>query len=467
MTIEERLAALELRVAKLEPRPRVLEVPKRVAHLEEHLGRYWLSRLGVVSLISGIALAIVTYFAELGPVVRIALGYALAIGVAGCGMWLARTHETFGRIVFGGGLAIGYFVTYALHFVSSLRVIDNETVGIALVACAVAAIVVIAHRMQSETVAGIALFLGLHTGLLAQVTALSLITTTLLAAGAAFFLAKNRWVIVPLSTVVAVYSTHATVIHDATPVVRAAFVGIDFSLFALALLIGPRSAKRPLALLGAMNWLGALVFGSWALWDLHLFAALCAYAGVLATIAVLAKLRDEAPAIVALQIAYAIVTLGLALPVELHGDGLAAGWLVLAVLAASIAKGSDVRFSVLAMILVVAAYGERSSLEVQIAAIVVMVAVERLAASGYRTVACIGVAVGLALLDLPYALIGGAIVLFGLGFALRSMAYRWAGFGLLAYAAIQQLVDGGHRIATFIVGGLVMLVVSFVYTVRK
>jgi hypothetical protein len=183
--IDVRLTTLEARIAQLEGRLCVATAAAPPAPrsdggaaLEAKLGAYWLSRIGIVSLISGAAFAILTHFAELGPVVRIALGYATAGVVAWLGLRLARVHPTFGRIVFGGGLAIAYFVTYALHFVAALRVIDSEPLGIALVAAAIAAIVVIAHRMQSETVAGIALFLGFHTGLLSEVTALSLVTTS-------------------------------------------------------------------------------------------------------------------------------------------------------------------------------------------------------------------------------------------------------------------------------------------------
>ena len=195
---------------------------------------------------------------------RVAVGYAMAALVTWIGLQLARSHKTFGQIVFGGGLAIGYFVTYALHFVHALRVVDSEPIGVGLVAIAIAGIVAVAHRMRSETVAGIALFLGLHTGMLSEVTALSLIATTLLAAGAGFFLAVNRWVLVPLSTVVAVYSTHAVLAMGAgvSPELRAAFIGVDFALFSAALLIGPATATRSLALLGALNWLGALMLGS-------------------------------------------------------------------------------------------------------------------------------------------------------------------------------------------------------------
>ncbi|MEO8552367.1 MAG: DUF2339 domain-containing protein, partial [Kofleriaceae bacterium] len=285
--IEERIAKLEARLAQLEaPRRRAIApvVVERAGELEATLGTYWLSRLGIVSLITGAALLIITYFAELGPFVRVAVGYAMAGVLAWLGLRLAKVHATFGRIVFGGGLAIAYFVTYALHFVGSLRVIDSEPIGVALVAIVIAAIVAIAHRMKSETVAGIALFLGLHTGMLSEVTALSLIATTLLAAGAGFFLAFNRWVLVPLSTVVAVYSTHAVLAFGSaavSPELRAAFVGVDFALFAAAVLIGPATAVRPLVLLSFLNWAGALVLGGAALAEMssHVaFAGGCGFA---------------------------------------------------------------------------------------------------------------------------------------------------------------------------------------------
>src|SRR5262249_4849005 len=316
--VDVRLAALEARVAQLEGRLYFMSVmpvapapaPRRDegAALETKLGTYWLSRIGIVSLISGAALAILTYFAELGPVVRIALGYAAAAGFAWLGLRLARSHPTFGRIIFGGGLAIAYFVTYALHFVAALRVTDSEPLGIALVAAAIAAIVAIAHRMQSETVAGIALFLGFHTGLLSEVTALSLVTTTLLAAGAAFFLVANRWVIVPLSAVAAVYATHATLAFgDAAvgPTLRIAFVAIDFALFATALLIRSDTAERPRRLLALLNWLGALLLGAHAAAALSrdtLFLGLCGFAGTQLAIAAIARLRRAPRSVVALEL---------------------------------------------------------------------------------------------------------------------------------------------------------------------
>lgn len=500
--IDVRLTALEARIAQLEGRQGAATAaappPRRDggAALEAKLGTYWLSRIGIVSLISGAALAILTYFAELGPVVRIALGYATAGAVAWLGLRLARAHPTFGRIVFGGGLAIAYFMTYALHFVAALRVIDSEPLGIALVAAAIAAVVAIAHRMQSETVAGIALFLGFHTGLLSEVTALSLVTTTLLAAGAAFFLVANRWVIVPLSAVAAVYATHATLAFgDAAvgPALRIAFVAIDFALFATALLIRSDTAERPRRLLALLNWLGALLLGAHAAAALSrdtLFVGLCGFAGAQLAIAAIARLRRAPRSAAALELGLALVTLALALPVRLSAAPLLAGWLALALAAAAIARRAGPGFAVLALLLVLAGYGvvQHSDLGAlaQLVCVLAMIAVERGHApaarvASLRILAIAGVALGLlqlAQIAAPagyhtLAWVGAGFVLFALGFALRTRAYRWSGFAALALAASRLIAvdvrrfSPDQRILTFVLAGIALLVVSFVYARRE
>ena len=206
--MDARLEQLEARarvpVAPLSPRPASPPPAPEPRDLEAHLGTYWLSRVGIVALILGFSFLIIYHFGELGVLARVGAGYVLSGGLAALGLWLARRHRVFGQIVFGGGLALAYFVTYALHFIPAVRVIDSEGVALVLLALNTVGIVVVAQRMQSETVAGIALFLGLHTGMLSDITLFTLMSTTLLACGALFFLVKNRWVYVPLSSLVAV-----------------------------------------------------------------------------------------------------------------------------------------------------------------------------------------------------------------------------------------------------------------------
>jgi hypothetical protein len=205
---------------------------------------------------------------------------------------------------------------------------------------------------------------------------------------------------------------------------------------------------------------------------------------VLAVIAGLARWRREAHAVIALQLGCAIVTLALALPVELTGWPLRAGWLVLALVATVIARRADVRFTPLALLLVLAAYAEHGTPAAQLVCVLAMFAVERGHAaneSPFRTFAIAGVTLGLldlALLALPSGFhtlgwVGASFALFAVGFGLELRSYRWAGFAALAASAARLLAielrtfTPNQRILTFVLAGVAMLSVSFVYARRK
>jgi hypothetical protein len=305
-------------------------------------------------------------------------------------------------------------------------------------------------------------------------------------------------VIVPLSAVLAVYATHATLAFgDAAvgPGLRLAFVAIDFALFATALLIRPDTAIRPRHLLALLNWLGAVLLGvhAAAAWSRDtVFLGLAGFAGAQLAIAAIARLRRAPRSVVALELCLALVTLAIALPVELSGRELLAGWLALALVATAIARGAVAWFSALALLLVLAGYGVVETSHIaprtlaQLACVLAMVAVERghapaARSSPVRTLAIAGVAIGLLRLALlavapgyhTLGWVGAAFVLFALGFALRARAYRWSGFAALALAASRLIAvdlrrfSADQRILTFVLAGVALLVVSFVYARRE
>ena len=49
-------------------------------------------------------------------------------------MWLARRYALFGDLLVGGGLAVTYFITYALHCIPAICVVEREIAGVALLA---------------------------------------------------------------------------------------------------------------------------------------------------------------------------------------------------------------------------------------------------------------------------------------------------------------------------------------------
>jgi uncharacterized membrane protein len=530
--LRERVQKLESLVASLETRLQRLEAPQAPApaplaptpeapvapatpaaraDLEAHLGTYWLSRAGIVALITGIAYLITYRFGELGVLARVVLGYLLSAGLGAFGLWLSRRHALFGRIVFGGGLALAYFVTYALHFIPSVRVIESQALALVLLAAFVIGIVVIAQRMHSETVAGIALFLGLHTGMLSDITAFTLLSTSMLAAGALFFLVKNRWVIVPLSSLVAVYSTHVVwaLRHDG--VARGAerlplslgFLAVYFLLFSVALLSRPRELSVRVCLAFALlNWVGLVGLGGFEVsshreervFTFFLIVALAhgANAGV-------ARWRRAPGALVHAYLSMSAATLALAMPARYSTAALVASWLVTGTVTglAARATASPVLRWVGVGILCVGLGATQLQVAVPWAlfamAFVCFVLVERSAfmsppwlpppeplqgqhwlqglcalGAGLALVWLVGAWMPAGLTTLGWVV--AAFGLFAVGFALRERKYRLAGFGGLALALARLLIVDlarlpiNQRVITFILIGGILLVISYTYT---
>lgn len=528
--LEETVSRLEARLERLETAAPAQPLPAPVASapapgepapvreqrdLEAHLGTYWLSRVGIVALIIGFAFLIIYHFGELGVLVRVVAGYLLSAGLAALGLWLSRRHELFGRIVFGGGLALAYFVTYALHFVPAVRVIESEVLALVLLALNVVGIVVIAQRMQSETVAGIALFLGLRTGMLSDITSFTLMSTTMLAGGALFFLVKNRWVFVPLSSLVAVYATHVVwamrtdAIAPGQPdserlTLSLSFLALYYVIFSVALLVHPRELSRRAALSFALlNWVGMLTLGAvevgrWG--EPHLFTFFVTLALAQGAGAAVAMWRGADPVVVQAFLATSGLTLALGLPWQYEDTALVRAWTAVGVVAGMAGRGLGAgALQVVGVGVLYVALGATwqlppSGRELLYAALLVgftlveraaVARVERLppppvgrrrdtlqffcaAGAGLALVWLVGELMPRDLTTLGWGV--AAFGLFALGFGVRERWYRLVGLAVLTFTLGRLLfvdlsgLPPNQRILTFILLGVMLLAVSYVYT---
>jgi uncharacterized membrane protein len=524
--LESQVASLESRLQRLEaaqapvaaPRVPPPEAPAAVpaapaAHrdLEAHLGTYWLSRVGIVALITGIAYLITYRFGELGVLARVGLGYLLSAGLGAFGLWLSRRHALFGRIVFGGGLALAYFVTYALHFIPSVRVIDSQTLALVLLAGFVIGIVVIAQRMHSETVAGIALFLGLHTGMLSDITAFTLLSTSMLAAGALFFLVKNRWVIVPLSSLVAVYSTHVVwaLRHDGVAPgaerlpLSLGFLALYFLLFSVALLARPGELSVRVCLaFGLLNWVGVVGLGGFEVAshsEARVFTFFLVVALAHGATAAVARWRQAPEALFHAYLSMSSTTLAMAMPARYSTAALVASWLATGTVTGLAARATA--SPVLRWVGVGILFVGLGAAQLNVAlppllfagAFGCFVLVERSAhvrlawlpppeplLAQRRLQGLCALGAGLALVWLVgewmpagFATLGWVVAAFGLfavGFALHERNYRLAGLVGLGLALGRLLIVDlarlpiNQRVITFILIGVILLVISYTYT---
>ncbi len=184
--------------------PPPLSIPPQES-FEVRLGTVWLPRIGMALLLTGMAFFAAYYFPRLTASQKVALSYACCGVLCVLGRWLEKRMTYLARVLFAGGLALAYFVTYAAHHVPALRVIQSPPLAIALLSVVVCVIIVIAQARQSALLAGMALFFGYYTTIISDVAPFTLAANAVLALAAMFFLWRNRWVHISYLAVLATY----------------------------------------------------------------------------------------------------------------------------------------------------------------------------------------------------------------------------------------------------------------------
>ncbi|HTS16159.1 MAG TPA: DUF2339 domain-containing protein [Verrucomicrobiae bacterium] len=187
--------------------PPVLSPPPQES-FEVRLGTYWLPRIGIAALLTGMVFFAAWVTPRLGIAQKVAVGYLAAIALGVLGMALEKRMPQFARVLLAGSLALAYFVTYAAHFVPGFRVVHSPTVAITMLSVVVLFIIGVAQERQSPALGGMALFFGYYTSVVSGVATFTLASNAVLALAALFFLARNRWVTISYGAVLATYLTY-------------------------------------------------------------------------------------------------------------------------------------------------------------------------------------------------------------------------------------------------------------------
>jgi Predicted membrane protein (DUF2339) len=249
------------------PRPKSFVeryIEERVAQFKEAistsgwemaLGTYVIPRLGILMLVVAIVFGLSLASRYGGPPTRVAFGYGVCAVLLGLAWRLEKTYPKYARVLYSGGFALSYFVTFATHYVPLARVIPRPEPTLALMAIVVAVWTAVAQIRRSRTIAVLVTFLGHLTVGLAILTTdnlanYSVAALIILAAGSAFFLLKNRWYYVAVLGVLGSYINHAIWMSQGE-----GSTVLDFSLamgilasylliFALAELSAPEDLRR-------------------------------------------------------------------------------------------------------------------------------------------------------------------------------------------------------------------------------
>jgi hypothetical protein len=247
--------------------------------IEARIGAVWLSRLAVVVMMTALALAARTTFATdaIGPLQKAILGYGMAVAFTAYGLFFAKTKDLFAQAILGCGLAGLYFTTYAVFFISEMRLIAAPWTGILVLLGCLALLAAVAHRRRSQTVAGIGLFLAYYTVVVscrqspqAETFAHALLTCTALAVVTLLFHAAHRWLLFSWAALIATYLTYILflwtqpkglgIAPDQYFWISNGFLAVCFLLFSLTCIMDARKTGEYRRMVAPMAGVNSFVF---------------------------------------------------------------------------------------------------------------------------------------------------------------------------------------------------------------
>lgn len=213
------------------PEPEGLSGSERAFSLEERLGTNWLNKLGIALVVLGVAFFLAWKLQSWGPAGKVLCGYAVSLTLLAGGIWLERkaTYRIFARAGIGGGWALAFFTTFAMHHIAAARVVDSLVVDLVLMLMVAAGMVAHSLKYHSQAVTGLAFLLGFATLLTSHFEAsrgtvvFSLTASAVLALGLVAVTSIRHWTILETVGLVAVYVSHFIWLSLVLPENRADF----------------------------------------------------------------------------------------------------------------------------------------------------------------------------------------------------------------------------------------------------
>jgi uncharacterized membrane protein len=190
-------------------------VQRKSSEIEEKLGTNWLNKLGIVALVIGIALFLAYKFPTLTNPEKVGLGYFISFSILALGVYLEKKdlYRIFARALIGGGWALIFFTTYAMHFVKYTQVIDTEWVDLVLLFAVSWMMVAHTLRYNSQVVTGLAFLLGFTTVAISQNTVYCLAAGAILAIGLVAIVHRRGWFELEVFGLIASYLNHYIWLH--------------------------------------------------------------------------------------------------------------------------------------------------------------------------------------------------------------------------------------------------------------
>jgi len=177
---------------------------------EELLGMNLFAKIGIILLVLGFALLGRMALIAMGPGQRVSLIYAASALLLGGGVWfeMRERYRLIGRAGIGGGWALLFFTTYAMHHVSAMAVLASNTLDCVLMLLVAVGMVAHTIRYKSQVVTGLAFLLAFSTVVLSQDSVYALVAGVILALGIVAIGLRMKWYELEVFGILASYANH-------------------------------------------------------------------------------------------------------------------------------------------------------------------------------------------------------------------------------------------------------------------
>jgi uncharacterized membrane protein len=263
--------------------------------LEYHIGEFWFAKVGIVVLAIGIAFLLTLPYENLPPLLPSLFGYVLAGVIFTLSRYWRNTFSYISRYLLGGGLVLLYFTTLRLHFFSAYPAIPNLTIELIALLVVVAVNLYVSIRRGSVYLCGLSLAMGYMTAIVSTQPYFLFLTVAALSLLTVYFTLKYHWRNLLTYGIALSFSTHFIWFINspfpflgnefqllASPTANIYFVLVYISIFAAGILLrGENVAEdQPVIVSALLNSIGA--YGLFLILTLFKFKSDFALSNILA-----------------------------------------------------------------------------------------------------------------------------------------------------------------------------------------
>jgi uncharacterized membrane protein len=201
--------------------------PQSSRSVEMRIGKYWLNRIGIGSLVLGVVFLLLYSYQFFGVLGKLLIGFLAAaiLVVGGDRIAKHKGEEWYGNALIGGGWALMYFTAYAMHFVPQLKIIDSFAVELVPLFAVAGGAMWHAVKSKSEIIGLIATLFGILAISFGPASILSYVGYFGIAAAASIVAISMQWTKQMYVTIISCYAAFTCT------TVRLVSFGTEWSIF--------------------------------------------------------------------------------------------------------------------------------------------------------------------------------------------------------------------------------------------